>query len=509
MSITTTTTDPSTMTFDPVAAFLRRPLNEVVGASLTQLNASASSSRTVIEEKTILALHKLAAKYAWVSVLDLTATLLAASDDNPSYADTIADDDKQKVLLPHERILCSMYRGLALLQTRQLDRASTAVQQLGDLSEKNPQYRYEIYENHYPGLHGTFIPFELRMLEIEIRMRQGDFDAIYDAYELRNEICPVEHDQNNSNECDNDKDINKDNDNDKRSDKHEDNDDDNNNNNDKDNDNDNNGTDNNNDNSCNSRVNDNNNDNNSFNSNDDDGDNINDINNSNGHFKHKRNGQSVEDIKKKRIQNQRLSVILSALASYHLKMGHSDAAVDIAGQLTDLCGGMEAWYMYGRVLLHVGDFEGCETAFQQADTEAEAEREQHPERANEVDAQRHAHKAMLLGARGKYNEAVVEYDEARHLARRSDTGNLTVVVANNAAICLTHVGRLAEAIDRLESVIRKGPKLALDEGLVFNLATLYDLAYPDSANEKKRVLHRLAERFSREGYHLESVGLSS
>lgn len=503
MSITTTTTDPSTMTFDPVAAFLRRPLNEVVGASLTELNASASSSRTVIEEKTIPALHKLAAKYAWVSVLDLTATLLAASDDNPSYGDTIADDDKQKVLLPHERILCSMYRALALLQTRQLDRASTAVQQLGDLSDKNPQYRYETYENHYPGLHGTFIPFELRMLQIEIRMRQGDFDAIYDAYELRNEICPVEHDQNNKPEYDDGDGDDDSNCKRKYSNKSDGNDADavaNNN--------DNNGTDINKENKFPS-IDDNENNNNDSNSNNDNGGDVTNIKDNKDHIKHKMKSQSEDDIKKKRFQNQRLSVILSALASYHLKMGHSDAAVDIAGELTDLCGGMEAWYMYGRVLLHVGDFEECETAFQQADTEAEAERERYPERANEIDAQRHAHKAMLLGARGKYNEAVIEYDEAGHLARRSDTGNLTVVVANNAAICLMHVGRLAEAIDRLESVIRKGPKLALDEGLVFNLATLYDLAYPDSANEKKRVLHRLAERFSREGYHLESVGLSS
>lgn len=375
------TPDP-VVSFDPVAAFLRRPLNEVLGTGLPQLN---TPQRTI--PKSIPQLHTLASEYAWVSVLDLSTTLLAASDQSSNETST---------LKPHERIICTMYRTLALVQTRQLDRALTAIEQLGDLSENNPEYRYESHKKVYDGNKtGCFIPIEMRMLAIDIRMRQGDHDAIIDAYELKDEICSGHG--TDSAEC-----------------------------------------------------------------------------------------------------NRRLRMMLSALAGYHLKIGQGDAAVDLAFELTGLCGDEDSWYTYGKVLLHVGDFDACEEAFAKGDRRG----------GDENVAKRHAHKAMLLAARGKVSEAVIEYDEAGQNVSEKD-GNVGVMVANNVAICLLHVGRIAEAIDRVETAIRKNPKLALDEGLVYNLATLYDLAYPDSCNEKKRVLHRLAERFSREGFQLETLGLSS
>lgn len=361
-------TPESSISFDPVAVFLRRPLHEVVGASLPKLNAPPS-----LEPRSIQTLQKLASKYAWASVLDLATSLLAASDD---------DTDETGALKPHERIICTMYRTLALLQTRQVDRAATAIELLGDLSNDNIKYRYESHPNEYGNQKGSFIPFELHMLALEIRVKQGDFSAILDAYELKHDLC-------------------------------------------------------------------------------------------------QQNTQT---------SRERQAIMLSALASYHLKMQQNDAAIDLAKQLVDLCGGSDAWYIYGVVLLYAGNLEGAEAAFEEAYSNS-GEKQQ---------AKRHAHKAMHLAARGKFTEAIIAFDDAnQHVG---GDRHLAVVIANNVSICLLNVGRLAEAIDRLETVIRKGPEFALDEGLVFNLATLYDLAYPDSAIEKKRVLQAICMKFGREGF---------
>lgn len=46
---------------------------------------------------------------------------------------------------------------------------------------------------------------------------------------------------------------------------------------------------------------------------------------------------------------------------------------------------------------------------------------------------------------------------------------------------------------------------ALDEGLIFNLCTLYDLSEPSSATEKKVVLRKLAARFGRQGFNMEAI----
>jgi len=56
-----------------------------------------------------------------------------------------------------------------------------------------------------------------------------------------------------------------------------------------------------------------------------------------------------------------------------------------------------------------------------------------------------------------------------------------------------------------EETIRADPIAALDEGLVFNLCTLYDLSQPDRAKAKKVILRKLAARFGRQGFNMEAI----
>lgn len=379
----------STVGFDPVAAFLRRPLEEIVGQSVPIPSSPPSPSPRSLET-----LHKLASQYEWASVLDLSTSLLAGSEPSPDLSPKStalqAESQSSESLRPHQRLLCTLYRALALLQTRQLDRVSDILQSLGDLSEHTTPHRYELHPADYPHKSGSFVPFELELLTVEVRIRKGDHSAISDAYQLK---------------------------------------------------------------------------------------------------------ERFHESPASKSENKQLAIILSALCSYHLKFQQVDAALDIALQLVQLVNNAEVWYIYGRVLLHVGDINSAQTVFTHANKLVPDANQSAKE------ALHHAHNGMILAAKGRYNEAVVSYDNAARLIE--DQYQLGVAVANNAAVCLIHIGRVAEAVDRLESAIRKQPEHALDEGLLFNLATLYDLAFPDSANEKKHVLRRLASRFGRQGFDLD------
>ena len=67
-----------------------------------------------------------------------------------------------------------------------------------------------------------------------------------------------------------------------------------------------------------------------------------------------------------------------------------------------------------------------------------------------------------------------------------DSGN--VVAANNRAICLLYTCDLTRAISSLEEFIFKSPETNLNETLIFNLCTLYDLKSDNSPEKKKHIL---------------------
>lgn len=395
MAAPPTTTDPR-FGFDPVAAFLRRPLHEIVGSHVT---VPAPATPDPLPHRSISGLHHLAKQYAWAAVLDLATSLLAEYDDHD--LDTHAASDR--AFLPHERLLCIAYRALALLQTRQLASADNALSQLAPLTNTNKKYRYESYPALYPPSRfppASFIPFELKLLAVEIRIRHGDATAIADCYHIKNDVTR----------------------------------------------------------------------------------------------------QITAETDKQILKDLRLqhAILLSSLTSYHLIAQQHDAATDVARQLTvDQGRTAAALYMYMRVLLQVGDFEAAARTLHQAAILPAS-----------TPSLQHLHSGMLLAARGRFQEALLEYDTALTEEKEEQPlspSNVWVHATNNAAICLMHCGRLSEAVDRLEGALRRDPHMALDEGLIFNLAIMYDLAYPQNSTEKKKVLRDLASRLGRQGFDLEKI----
>ncbi|XP_026728510.1 trafficking protein particle complex subunit 12 [Trichoplusia ni] len=87
-------------------------------------------------------------------------------------------------------------------------------------------------------------------------------------------------------------------------------------------------------------------------------------------------------------------------------------------------------------------------------------------------------------AHGKYQEAY------NNFARAADQEPTNIMVANNLSVCLLYMGRLKEAIAVLQKAINSDPERGLNESLLINLCTLYELE-SSKTNEKKLNLLRM------------------
>ena len=64
----------------------------------------------------------------------------------------------------------------------------------------------------------------------------------------------------------------------------------------------------------------------------------------------------------------------------------------------------------------------------------------------------------------------------------------TFQAVNNMAVCALYSGRLKEAITILEDLINSDPCKYLQESILFNLCTLYELESSHAMKKKKRLL---------------------
>lgn len=71
-----------------------------------------------------------------------------------------------------------------------------------------------------------------------------------------------------------------------------------------------------------------------------------------------------------------------------------------------------------------------------------------------------------------------------------------------------YVCDLTKAIYSLEEVIQKDPENNLDEALIFNLCTLYDLASDRSADKKKNIMGLVA-KFASDSFDFRVLKINS
>ncbi|KAH6760186.1 Tetratricopeptide repeat superfamily protein [Perilla frutescens var. hirtella] len=88
-------------------------------------------------------------------------------------------------------------------------------------------------------------------------------------------------------------------------------------------------------------------------------------------------------------------------------------------------------------------------------------------------------KALLYLVGKDYVSAVREYEECM------ERDGSDVVAINNKALCLMYLRDLSDSIKVLESALERVPTVALNETLVVNLCSMYELAYVNHADIKK------------------------
>lgn len=95
-------------------------------------------------------------------------------------------------------------------------------------------------------------------------------------------------------------------------------------------------------------------------------------------------------------------------------------------------------------------------------------------------------KALMYLVGKDYVSAVREYDEC------IERDALDAVAINNKALCLMYLRDLSDSIKVLENALERVPTVALNETVVVNLCSMYELAYVNHADVKKTLSNWIA-----------------
>ncbi|XP_073044613.1 uncharacterized protein [Primulina eburnea] len=130
----------------------------------------------------------------------------------------------------------------------------------------------------------------------------------------------------------------------------------------------------------------------------------------------------------------------------------------------------------GYVQMQYGDLDGAKQSFEVAEKMvAEGSEDGNVGLRNLIGR----NKALMYLVAKDYVSAVREYEGC------IERDGSDVVAINNKAICLMYLRDLSDSIKVLESALERIPTMALNETLVVNLCSMYELAYVNHADTKK------------------------
>ncbi|XP_055856607.1 trafficking protein particle complex subunit 12 [Episyrphus balteatus] len=135
---------------------------------------------------------------------------------------------------------------------------------------------------------------------------------------------------------------------------------------------------------------------------------------------------------------------------------------------------------WGRIYLQIGDIFGAEQKF--AEARRLKETNSSPDLRDFVD------KGLIAVAKNDFQEAYLLFQKALQI----ESGN--TMILNNMGVCLLYGGKLKDAINLFERAINLNPQKSLNESLLVNLSTLYELESYNSANKKLNLL-KLVNKF--------------
>lgn len=144
----------------------------------------------------------------------------------------------------------------------------------------------------------------------------------------------------------------------------------------------------------------------------------------------------------------------------------------------------------GRISLQSGDIERAQLCFKQVE---------------EMDPLCSTPQSDVLVNRGLLALALDAYEEAyKHFLAAKNIDPENYLAVNNAAVSLLFQGRLKEALELLEGVVLKHPKKTLQDGVLFNICTMYELETSHHLQKKQKLLG-LISKYKGDGFNTSSL----
>ncbi|KAL4367826.1 hypothetical protein GQ457_05G008600 [Hibiscus cannabinus] len=137
---------------------------------------------------------------------------------------------------------------------------------------------------------------------------------------------------------------------------------------------------------------------------------------------------------------------------------------------------------------NVGDIEGAKGSFHRVETMLNQGKNEGYSSLSEVEFRNlvNRNKALVYLVGKDYVSAVREYEEC------IERDHTDVVAVNNKALCLMYLRDLSDSIKVLENSLERVPTVALNETLVINLCSMYELAYVNHSENKRTLSNWIA-----------------
>ncbi|XP_052198057.1 uncharacterized protein LOC127804965 [Diospyros lotus] len=183
---------------------------------------------------------------------------------------------------------------------------------------------------------------------------------------------------------------------------------------------------------------------------------------------------------------KREGFVLNSIISHHLGQKEFGACLDLIKDLISRNGDVEKpdavlFSKLGYIQMQFGDLEGAKVTFSKIE-ELVKERMGDVELHNLVSR----NKALVYLVGKDYLSAVREYEEC------IERDGSDVVAINNKALCLMYLRELSSSISVLENALERVPTVALNEALVVNLCSMYELAYVNHLDVKRTLSNWIA-----------------
>lgn len=177
------------------------------------------------------------------------------------------------------------------------------------------------------------------------------------------------------------------------------------------------------------------------------------------------------------IWRRRENFVLSTIVSQHSNQKEFGVCFDLIKEmLSKDADNLVLISKLGYVQLQFGDLEGAKSSFQRVEEIlSKSEKSMNVEFQNLIGR----NKALIYMVAKDYVSAVRVYDEC---IERDESD---VVAINNKALCLMYLRDLSDSIKVLENSLERVPTVALNETLVVNLCSMYELAYVNHTDIKK------------------------